>query len=186
MVANPSLVRVETIQNLIYLIRDQKVLLDRDLAALYGVETRVLNQAVRRNFDRFPEDFMFALDRAEIMRISQTVISSKLRFSKSVLAFTEQGVAMLSSVLHSTRAVQVNIEIMRTFVRLRQLLASNADLARKLAALERKYDRKFRIVFEAIRELMVEPAPESARREMGFHTIPRLNLPRTKAKKFSP
>jgi len=93
---------------------------------------------------------------------------------------------MLSSVLHSTRAVQVNIEIMRTFVRLRQLLASNADLARKLAALERKYDRKFRIVFGAIRELMAEPAPvpESARREMGFHAIPRLNVPRTKGKKF--
>jgi len=186
MVANASLVRVERIQNLIYLIRDQKVLLDRDLSTLYGVETRVLNQAVRRNKNRFPADFLFSLSRAEIRNISQFVISSDIKHARNVFAFTEQGVAMLSSVLHSTRAVQVNIEIMRTFVRLRQLLASNADLAPKLAALERKYDRKFRIVFDAIRQLMAEPAPESAQREMGFHTIPRLNVPRTKAKKFQP
>jgi hypothetical protein len=184
MVANASLVRVERIQNLIYRIRDQKVLLDRDLSALYGVETRVLNQAVRRNKNRFPADFLFSLSRVEIRNISQFVISSDIKHARSVFAFTEQGVAMLSSVLHSTRAVQVNIEIMRTFVRLRQLLASNADLARKLAALESRYDRKFRIVFDAIRQLMAEPAPESAQREMGFHTIPRLNVRRTKAKKF--
>jgi hypothetical protein len=184
MVANASLVRVERIQKLIYLIRDQKVLLDRDLSALYGVETRVLNQAVRRNKNRFPADFLFALSRAEIRNISRFVISSDIKHARNVFAFTEQGVAMLSSVLHSTRAVQVNIEIMRTFVRLRQLLASNADLAGKLAALERKYDRKFRIVFDAIRQLMAEPAPEAVGREMGFRTIPRLNVPRTKAKKF--
>jgi len=185
MVANASLVvRVERIQNLIYVIRDQKVLLDRDLSALYGVETRVLNQAVRRNKNRFPADFLFSLSRAEIRNISQFVISSDIKHARNVFAFTEQGVAMLSSVLHSPRAVQVNIEIMRTFVRLRQMLASNADLARKLTALERKYDRTFRIVFEAIRELMAEPAPAAAGREMGFHTIPRLNVPRTKAKKF--
>jgi len=186
MVADSSLVTVDRIQNIIYLIRGQKVLLDRDLAALYGVETRVLNQAVRRNKDRFPQDFMFALTREEIMRISQTVISSNLRFSKSVLVFTEQGVAMLSSVLNSPRAIQVNIEIMRAFVRLRQLLGSNAELARKLAALERKYDRKFKIVFDAIRELMAGPAPayDPSRREIGFHAIPRLGAPRIKAKKF--
>jgi ORF6N domain-containing protein len=186
MVADPSLVPAERVQSLIYMIRGQKVLLDRDLAALYGVETRVLNQAVRRNRDRFPEDFMFALTRPDIMRISQTVISSKLRFSKNVFVFTEQGVAMLSSVLKSQRAIQVNIEIMRAFVRLRQLLTSNAELARKLAGLERKYDRKFKIVFDAIRELMSErlPTRSVAGREIGFHTIPRLRAPRIKAKKF--
>jgi hypothetical protein len=186
MIANASLVPMDRVQNLIYLVRGQKVLLDRDLAALYGVQTRVLNQAVRRNLDRFPQDFMFALQREEIMRISQSVISSKLRFSKNVLAFTEQGVAMLSSVLNSPRAIQVNIEIMRAFVRLRQLLGSNAELSRKLVALERKYDRKFKIVFDAIRELMTERAPvrSACRREIGFHTIPRLKAPRIKAKKF--
>lgn len=186
MVAEYSLVPADRVQNLIYMIRGQKVLLDRDLAALYGVETRVLNQAVRRNKDRFPEDFMFALTRPDIMRISQSVISSKLRFSKSVFVFTEQGVAMLSSVLKSRRAIQVNIEIMRAFVKLRQLLASNAGLARKLSALERKYDRKFKIVFDAIRELMSAriPLPLPDQREIGFHTIRRLKAPGLRAKKL--
>jgi hypothetical protein len=186
MIANANLVPVERVQNLIYLIRGQKVLLDRDLAALYGVETRVLNQAVRRNKDRFPSDFLFSLTRAEIRNISQIVICSEIKHARSVFAFTEQGVAMLSSVLNSPRAIQVNIEIMRAFVRLRQLLSSNAELARKLAALERKYDRKFKIVFDAIRELMTEGAPIHAtvRREIGFHAIPRLKAPRIKAKKF--
>jgi ORF6N domain len=183
MIANSSLVPVGRIQNLIYLVRGQKVLLDRDLAALYGVETRVLNQAVRRNRSRFPEDFLFSLTRTEIRNISQIVISSEIKHAPNVFAFTEQGVAMLSSVLNSPRAIQVNIEIMRAFVRLRQLLASNADLARKLKALERKYDRKFKIVFDAIRELMASPGP-SSHREMGFHTIPRLKVPRLKAKKL--
>lgn len=186
MTANAKLVRVARVDNLIHLVRGQKVLLDRQLAVLYGVETRVLNQAVGRNADRFPQDFMFALDREEIMRISQSVISSKLRFSKNVLAFTEQGVAMLSSVLNSPRAIQVNIEIMRAFVRLRQLLSSNAELARKLAALERKYDQKFKMVFDAIRQLMTESAPvrSDTRREIGFHAVPRLKVPRIKAKKL--
>jgi hypothetical protein len=186
MIADARLVEVDRVRNVILFIRGQKVLLDRDLAALYGVETRVLNQAVRRNADRFPPDFMFVLDRNEIMRISQSVISSKLRFSKNVLAFTEQGVAMLSSVLSSRRAIQVNIEIMRAFVRLRQLLSSNAELARKLAGLERKYDRKFKIVFDAIRELMTARAPSHSAggREIGFHAIPRLKTPRINAKKL--
>jgi hypothetical protein len=129
---------------------------------------------------------MFKLGRQEIMRISQSVISSKLRFSKNVVVFTEQGLAMLSSVLNSPRAIHVNIEIMRAFVRLRQLLSSNAGLARKLAALERNYDRKFKIVFDAIRELMAESVPVRLvpNREIGFHTIPRLKAPRLKAKKF--
>ena len=147
-------------------------MLDRDLAKLYGVETRAFNPAVRRNIDRFPEDFMFRLTREEIMRISQFVISSghlaveTLKFSKNVMAFTEHGIAMLSSVLNSKRAIQVNIEIMRAFVRLRRILASNANLARKLDELEKKYDGQFRVVFEAIRQLMAPP--ESKKRPIGF------------------
>ncbi len=129
-------------------------------------ETRVLNQAVRRNIKRFPKDFMFELTRDEIMRISQIVTSSQIKYSKRVHAFTEQGVAMLSTVLNSDRAIQVNIEIMRTFVRLRQMLAAHKDLARKLAALEKKYDKQFKIVFEAIAELMTPP--EKPRRKIGF------------------
>ena len=152
-----NLIPAERIERRILLVRGQKVLLDRDLAGLYGVETRVLNQAVRRNIDRFPEDFMFALSREEILRMSQTVTSSgraELKYSKSVLAFTEQGVAMLSGILNSPRAVEVNIAIMRTFVQLRQWLSTHADLARKLASLERKYDKQFRAVFEAIEVLV--------------------------------
>ncbi len=186
MVANASLIPSDRIPNLIYLLRGQKVLLDRDLADLYCVETRVLNQAVRRNKERFPDDFLFSLTRAEIRNISQIVICSDIKHARSVFAFTEQGVAMLSSVLNSARAIQVNIEIMRTFVRLRQLLSSNAELARKLAALERKYDSKFKVVFDAIRELMTERVPvrSAGAREIGFHTIPRLKPPRIKAKRL--
>jgi hypothetical protein len=186
MIVDTSLVRIQRIQNLIYLMRGQKVLLDRDLAALYGVETRVLNQAVRRNKARFPSDFLITLTRSEIRNISQFVICSDIKHARNVFAFTEQGVSMLSSVLNSPRAIQVNIEIMRTFVRLRQLLSSNAELARKLATLERKYNRRFKIVFDAIRELMAERAPVqlATHREIGFHTIPRLKAPRIKAKKF--
>ncbi|MBW1678284.1 MAG: ORF6N domain-containing protein [Deltaproteobacteria bacterium] len=152
-----SLFPAERIETAILLIRGQKVMLDRDLAELYGVETRVLNQAVGRNVERFPEDFMFALTREEIMRISQTVTSSEIKYSKRVHAFTEQGVAMLSSVLRSQRAIQVNIAIMRAFVKLRGMLSAHKDLERKLAALERKYDDQFKIVFEAIAELMTPP-----------------------------
>lgn len=169
-----NLIPTGRIESTILVARGQRVLLDRDLAALYGVETRVLNQAVRRNRERFPADFMFELRRDEILRMSQIVTSSEgqapLKFSKSVFAFTEQGVAMLSTVLSSQRAVLVNIEIMRAFVRLRQLLNTHADLARKLAALEKKYDAQFRTVFQAIRELMAAPKP-LAGGEMGFHTL---------------
>ena len=175
MAAKIQPVPVEHIENAIVLVRGQKVLLDRDLAALYGVETRALNQAVRRNAARFPADFMFKLSRQDIERISQSVISSSsLRFSKSVHVFTEQGVAMLSSALHSPRAIQVNIEIMRAFVRLRQMLATNTGLEKKLTALERKYDRKFKVVFDAIRELMSDDEVEESqpRREIGFHAVP--------------
>ena len=131
-------------------------MLDRDLAQLYGVETRVLNQAVRRNRKRFPKDFMFQLDKKEMeLWMSQIVISKseKRGIRKRPLAFTEQGVAMLSSVLNSERAINVNIEIIRTFTRLRQLIASHVSLARKLAAMEKKYDKKFKIIFEVIREI---------------------------------
>ena len=124
-------------------------MLDRDLAMLYGVETRALNQAVKRNRERFPDDFMFELTREEIMRLSQSVISSPgLKYSKKVYAFSEQGVAMLSSVLNTPRAIQVNIAIMRAFVQLRAILSTHADLARKLAELEKQYDAQFRIFFE--------------------------------------
>ncbi|MBS3919477.1 MAG: ORF6N domain-containing protein [Deltaproteobacteria bacterium] len=167
-----SLVPLERIERSILMIRGQKVMLDRDLAQLYGVETRALNQAVRRNIDRFPGDFMFRLTREEIMRISQFVISSgdpgvkTLKFSKNVMAFTEHGVAMLSSVLNSPRAVQVNIQIMRTFAKLREMISLNKDLARRLDELEKKYDTQFKIVFDAIRQLMAPP--ETKRRPIGF------------------
>jgi hypothetical protein len=157
----------EVVEKRIYLIRRQKVMIDRDLAELYEVETRVLNQAVKRNSKRFPEDFMFALTREEIMNLSQTVISSKIKHAPNVYAFTEQGVAMLSCVLKSDRAVQVNIEIMRTFVRLRQMLSSNASLARKVKALEKKYDEQFKVVFEAIYNLM-DASEKKTKRQIGF------------------
>ena len=162
-----TVIPVERIERAIYLIRGQKVMLDRDLAVLYGVETRVLNQAVARNIRRFPADFMFELTREEIMNISQIVISSSdLKFSKSVRAFTEQGVAMLSTVLRSDRAIDVDIAIMRTFVKLRRMLDSHAKLAKKLAGLEAKYDGQFRVVFEVLNELMAAPDPK--RKPIGF------------------
>jgi hypothetical protein len=157
---------VERIEKSIYLIRGERVMLDRDLAELYGVETRVLNQSVRRNRERFPSDFMFELTREEIVGISQFVTSSNLKFSKKVTAFSEQGVAMLSSVLRSNQAISVNVEIMRTFVRLRRMLTSNAEQAKKLEELEKKYDSQFRVVFDAIRELMIPPEPQ--RKQIGF------------------
>lgn len=156
----------ERIENAILFIRGEKVILDRDLAALYGVETRALNQAVTRNHERFPDDFMFELTREEIIGISQIVTSSTVKFSKKVTAFTEQGVAMLSGVLRSKRAVLVNVAIMRTFVKLRRMLASNAELARELKELESKYDRQFKIVFDAIHQLMTPPP--SKRKPIGF------------------
>ena len=168
------LVPTEVIERRIYIIRRQKVMLDRDLAELYGVATKVFNQAVSRNRDRFPEDFMFQLDKQEFENWRSQIMTSnpelKMGARRRPYAFTEQGVAMLSSVLRSKRAVQVNIAIMRTFVALRQLLATNKDLARKLTALERKYDDKFRVVFDAIRQLMAPPTDEEERRQIGFST----------------
>lgn len=170
MVSEKSLVPIERIEKAILLIRGQKVMLDTDLAELYGVETRVLVQAVRRNMDRFPDDFMFQLSKEEVDFLrSQFVILKRGRGQHSKYppyAFTEQGVAMLSSVLRSQRAIQVNIEIMRAFIRLRQMLASHVELARKLDALEKKYDAQFKQVFEVIRQLMTPPEPK--RRPIGF------------------
>jgi hypothetical protein len=167
--SDASPVPSERIDGSILLVRGQKVLLDRDLAVLYGTTTRLVNQAVRRNLDRFPEDFLFELTREEIRSISQFETSSGLKFSKHVYAFTEQGMAMLSGLLNSPRAVAVNIEIMRAFVRLRRLVSTSADLARKLAALEKKYDARFKIVFDAIRALMTPVTPADKKREIGFH-----------------
>jgi hypothetical protein len=170
MVNEKSLVPVDRIEKAILLIRRQKVMLDADLASLYGVETRVLVQAVKRNIERFPDDFMFQLNREEVDVLRSQIVTLKRgrgQHSKYLpYAFTEQGVAMLSSVLRSPRAIQVNIEIMRAFIRLRQMLASHAELARKLDALEKKYDAQFKQVFEAIRQLMIPPEPK--RRPIGF------------------
>ncbi len=167
--ARRAVIPIERITRAILLIRGQKVILDRDLAELYGVGTRILNQAVKRNRARFPEDFMFQLtwEEVEIPRSQFVILESGKNIKYPPFAFTEQGVAMLSSVLHSKRAVRVNIEIMRAFVQLRQMLASHADLARKLAALERKCDAQFKVVFDAIRELTAPPEPARKRR-IGF------------------
>jgi len=167
-----SVVPGERIEGAILVLRGQRVLLDANLADLYGVEVKVLNQAVKRNSERFPPDFMFQLsaEEAAVLR-SQTVTlkPGRGRHRKYLpYAFTEQGVAMLSSVLRSPRAVRVNIEIMRAFVRLRQMLQTNADLARKLSALEQRYDAQFRVVFDAIRQLMTPPA--SPKRRIGYRT----------------
>lgn len=167
-----ALLPLERIASHIYLLRGEKVMFDFDLAQLYGVETRVLVQAVKRNRDRFPKDFMFQLDGEELEENrSQLVIGSQRHRDPRwrPYAFTEQGVAMLSSVLRSKRAVQVNIAIMRAFVQLRQMIASHADLAKKLAALERRYDQQFKIVFDAIRALMAEDEKLPSSRRIGFH-----------------
>jgi len=167
-----SVVPVDQIEQGILALRGQKVILDRHLAALYGVETRVLNQAVKRNRDRFPGDFMFELTREEIRSLSQIVISSPvMKYAPKAYAFTEQGVAMLSSVLRSPRAVQVNIAIMRAFVRLRETLSLHKELAHKLADLERRiedHDEGIHNLFEAIRQLTAPP-PARPKRPIGFH-----------------
>ncbi len=170
-----ALVLPARIERSILLIRGERVMLDADLAALYEVQTRALLQAVKRNAGRFPPDFMFRLTARELTHLrSQIVISSAAgrhggrRYTPQ--AFTEQGIAMLSSVLRSERAVRVNVEIMRVFVRLRRMLASHADLARKLKALERKYDGQFRVVFRAIRDLMSPLVPDAPRRRIGFRS----------------
>ncbi len=159
----------ERIISRILLIRGKKVMIDRDLAELYEVETRVLNQAVRRNIDRFPTDFMFQLNKQETsLWKSQIVITKadKKGLRRSPLVFTEQGVAMLSSVLNSKRAVQVNIQIIRTFTKLRELLTTNKDLKQKIEAMEKKYDKQLRGIFEAIKHLLIDE--EKPKRRIGF------------------
>ena len=168
--ANQTAITAATIAKRILVARGLKVMLDSDLADLYQVETKALNKAVRRNITRFPADFMFQLADDEFANLRfqiGTLRSAHGQHRKyRPFVFTEQGVAMLSSVLRSPRAVCVNIEIMRTFVRLREILATHKDLARKLAALENNYDRQFKVVFDALRKLMSEPPPKS--RPIGF------------------
>ncbi|MCK4504728.1 MAG: ORF6N domain-containing protein [Candidatus Aegiribacteria sp.] len=166
---NKSPIPAARIERSILLIRGEKVILDQDLAELYSVETRILVQAVKRNINRFPADFMFQLSDDEFSDLkSQIVMSSWGGRRTAPYAFTEHGVAMLSSVLRSPSAVQVNIEIMRAFVRLRRMLESHTELARKLKALEHKYDQQFKVVFDAIRQIM-NPDPPPKRRQIGFH-----------------
>lgn len=169
---NTDLIPSERIEKPIYLIRGEKVMLDHDLAWLYEVETKVLNRAVKRNLQRFPADFMFQLTPAEADFLRCQIGTSKNgRGGRRYLpyVFTEQGVAMLSSVLNSERAILVNVEIMRAFVKLRQMLASNSELSRRLDKLESKYDKQFRVVFDAIRQLM--STPDRDRKEIGFRSL---------------
>jgi hypothetical protein len=161
----------ELIERRIFLIRGQKVMLDSHLAELYGVSTKRFNEQVRRNLNRFPPDFMFRLSRAEFEALRSQFATSKTGRGgrrHRPFAFTEQGVAMLSSVLRSERAVQVNIAIMRAFVKLREMLASHAELARKLAEMEKKYDPQFKVVFDVIRQLTSPKV--SPRGRIGFTT----------------
>jgi len=163
-----NVISVEIIASKILLIRGKRVMLDRDLAKLYEVDTSQLTRQVRRNIDRFPEDFMFQLTKEELRNlICQIGISSWGGTRKLPYAFTEQGVAMLSGVLHSKRAVQVNIQIMRAFIQLKRMLLTNADLRRKIEEMERKYDKQFAIVFQAIKQLL-EPAPAKEKKIIGF------------------
>jgi phage regulator Rha-like protein len=167
-----DLIPSERIEKRILLLRGQKVMLNMDLAELYEVESRILVQAAKRNIERFPGDFMFQLNLQEVRGLrSQSVILKRGQHIKyRPYAFTEHGILMLSSVLQSQRAIQVNIEIMRAFVKLREMLASHKDLALKLAEMEKKYDSQFKVVFDAIRELMspIEPPPKP--RRIGFRT----------------
>ena len=166
-----ALITPSQIEQKILLIRGKKVMLDRDLANLYGVPTGALNQAVKRNLERFPEDFMFQLAKEETAKWkSQFVISNfaKMGIRHLPYVFTENGVAMLSSVLHSSQAIQVNIQIMRTFTSLRQMLQSHRKLWNKIEEMEKTYDKQFRVVFQALRELLEKPS-NSPNRKIGFH-----------------
>lgn len=159
----------QQIENVIRLLRGEKVILDEDLASLYGVDTKTLVRAVKRNIKRFPDEFMFQLSADEFQALRYQIgTSNKGRGGRryAPYAFTEHGVAMLSSVLNSEQAIQVNIEIIKTFVKLRRILTEHVELSRKLNALERRYDSQFKMVFDAIRELMTPPA--KAPRRIGF------------------
>ncbi len=169
--AKTSIIPVERIQQSILLIRGQRVMLDADLAVLYDVTTKALNQAVTRNPGRFPPDFMFRLtgsEKGEVVTNCDHLRS--LKYAAALpRAFTEHGAIMVASVLNSERAVRVSVAVVRAFIHLRQLLASHADLARKMTALERKYDVQFKVVFDAIRQLMAQPTPK--RPTIGFHAV---------------
>lgn len=172
------LVPTERIESKILFIRGKKVLLDRALARLYGVETKALNQAVKRNIDRFPSDFMFQLSKKEFKIWKSQFVTSvgdTLGLWKLPYAFTEMGIAMLSSVLNSKRAIHVNIQIMRTFTKLREILLTHKQLRDKIESLEKKYDGQFKIVFDAIKQLL-EPPPEKPKRRIGFHPESKRNV----------
>jgi hypothetical protein len=159
----------QIIESRIYMIKDKRVMLDKDLAMLYGVETKVLNQAVKRNIHRFPDDFMFQLNQEEATKLSRSQIVT-LKQGQNIkylpYVFTENGVAMLSSILNSERAIEVNIQIMRTFTKIREMLISHKDLARRINDLEKKYDSQFRVVFDTIRQLL--SPPELKKSKIGF------------------
>ena len=167
-----DLISAERIEGMILQIRGQKVMLDRDLAALYGVETKALKRAVKRNVTRFPDDFMFVLTADELADWRcqfGTSNSERMGLRYPPMAFTEQGVAMLSSVLNSERAIAVNIAIMRTFVQVRRLMDGNRELARKIETLEKKYDEQFAVVFNAIKQLLSDDATVKSKSRIGFH-----------------
>jgi hypothetical protein len=180
-----SLIPVERIEKLIYLIRGQKVILDRDLASLYGVQTKQLKRAVRRNINRFPEDFMFELSQEELENLRCQIGTSSWGGTRyQPMVFTEQGVAMLSSVLNSERAIEVNITIVRVFVRLREMIGTHKELARKLSELEqhlKDHDQQIQAIFEAIRQLM--SPPERPRKKIGFEVKESVAAYRKRAKK---
>lgn len=161
------LIPSERIVSKIYIIRNKKVMLDRDLAELYGVKTKVLNQAVKRNIKRFPADFMFKLDKDEFRNLKSQIVTSSWGGTRvEPLAFTEQGVAMLSSVLNSNRAIEVNIQIIRTFTKLRELLATNEELQRKITQMEQRYDKKLKEIFNILQLLLADE--KKPKREIGF------------------
>jgi hypothetical protein len=172
--ARPLMITDELVTNKIHLIREQKVMLDRDLAELYQVETRTLNQAVRRNIDRFPADFMFQLTEKEFQEWKSQIVTSKserMSLRKRPLAFTEQGVAMLSSVLNSETAIRVNIQIIRVFTRMRQILLTHKDILLQLEKMERKltgHDEDIQLIFKYLKQLL--NPPQQPRKRIGFKT----------------
>jgi len=180
-----SLIPIEVIEKKILLINGQKVMLDSDLAALYNVTTKRLNEQVRRNLKRFPSDFMYQLSGEEFESLRSHFATLKIGRGKhrkyTPYVFTEQGIAMLSGILNSDRAIEVNIQIMRTFVQLREMMSAHKDLAKKLSALEKKYDGQFQIVFEAIRQLIEQPEPP--KRKIGFIARERQAVYRTTRKR---
>lgn len=183
-----ALVPQEAIEQKIFLIRGKKVMLDKDLAFVYGVETRVFNQAVKRNIKRFPDDFMFQLNKEEAYSLRSQIVTLKRgeHYKYLPYVFTEQGVAMLSSVLNSDRAIEVNIQIIRTFVKLREMIVSNKELRKRMDKLEEKYDKRFKAVFDVLKGL-IEKSPEPGKslnkREIGFRYLGGLKKVKTNKSK---